>query len=511
MPDKRETKAGGRSWWLEEALAAEEDAGSAPLQGTTRADVCIIGGGYTGLWTAIRLKELDPALDVVLLEADICGGGASGRNGGMALSWWPKIETLIARVGHWEAFELARESERHITELGEFCEREGLDVHFRQGGWIWSATSTAQVGAWSSARRIANSGGTEIFEQLTAEEIRARLGSPVHLGGLLERSAAIVQPALLARGLRTVAERRGVRIHEHSPVTRLDVGRRRARTAQGEVVADAVVVATNAWSSQLHGLRSAIVPISSDVVATEPIPELLERIGWTGGESVSNSRLMVDYYRPTRDGRVVFGRGGGGLAYRGRFGDRWDADAGRARVTADALRRLVPALESVRITHAWGGAVDRSTDGLPFVGRVRPGAPVVYAAGLSGNGVAPCALVAKIVASTVLGRDDRWSGSGLARGVPGRFPPEPIRYLGGRLVREAVRRKEDREEDGLRVDWPTRRLAGFAPSGFFKIGHDDAAADGARAPAPPPTDTNAATGNGAAQPNGAGRTRAPSG
>jgi hypothetical protein len=122
---------------------------------------------------------------------------------------------------------------------------------------------------------------------------------------------------------------------------------------------------------------------------------------------------------------------------------------------------------------------------------------VVYAAGLSGNGVAPCALVAKVVASTVLGRDDRWSGSGLARGVPGRFPPEPVRYLGGRLVREAVRRKEDREEDGLAVDWPTRRLAGFAPSGFFKIGHDDGQPETAAA-------TPVAAGD-AASPNGRAR------
>jgi glycine/D-amino acid oxidase-like deaminating enzyme len=301
-----------------------------------------------------------------------------------------------------------------------------------------------------------------------------------------------------------VALRRGVRIHEHSPVTRLDVRRPRVRTARGEVAADAVVLATNAWTTQIHGLRSAIVPISSDVVATEPVPELLEQMGWTGGESVSNSRLMVDYYRPTRDGRVVFGRGGGGLAFRGRFGDTWDADEGRARVTADALRRLIPALASVRITHAWGGAVDRSTDGLPFIGRVRPGSPVVYAAGLSGNGVAPCALVAKIVASTVLGRDDRWSGSGLAAGVPGRFPPEPIRYLGGRLVREAVRRKEDREEDGLAVDWPTRRLAGFAPSGFFKIGHDDGAETAAATPSARTGDDTSSADDGTS-PNGRAR------
>jgi glycine/D-amino acid oxidase-like deaminating enzyme len=462
-----------RSWWLEEALAQEEGAEAPRLTGRISADVCIVGGGYAGLWTALRIKELDPGASVALVEADICGGAASGRNGGMALSWWPKIETLVGRVGRWEAFELARESERAIAEIGAFCEREGIDAHFDQSGWIWTATSGVQDGAWSGAMKVAASGDVEPFEPLSAAEVQRRLGSPRHRGGVFERSAATVQPALLARGLRRVAVQRGVQVFERSPVRRLDPRGPVVHTDAGQVEAGAVVVATNAWASQVNGLRSAVVPISSDVVATEPIPHLLEQLGWQGGESVSNSRLMVDYYRTTRDGRIVFGRGGGALAFRGRFGNRWDADGERARATIAALHHLVPATGDVKITHAWGGAVDRSSDGLPFVSRARGGAPVFRVAGFSGNGVAPTALMAKVVASLALGRDDRWSGCGLARGIPGRFPPEPARYLGGRLVREAVRRKEERDDEGRPVDFPTRRLAALAPSGFFKIGHDD--------------------------------------
>jgi glycine/D-amino acid oxidase-like deaminating enzyme len=462
-----------RSWWLDEALA-QEDGGRAPrLTERISADVCIVGGGYAGLWTALRIKEIDPGRSVAVIEADICGGAASGRNGGMALSWWPKVETLIGRVGRWEAFELARESERTIAEIGAFCAREGIDAHFDQSGWIWTATSGVQEGAWAGALKVAATGDAEPFELLSADDVQRRLGSPIHRGGIFERSAATVQPALLARGLRRVALERGVEIFEHSPVRKLDPRGPVVLTDEGQVTAGAVVVATNAWSSQLSGLRSAVVPISSDVVATEPIPQLLEEIGWDGGESVSNSRLMVDYYRTTRDGRIVFGRGGGALAFRGRFGTRWDADAARAQATIGALHHLVPAARDVKITHAWGGAVDRSTDGLPFVSRGRGGAPVFHLAGFSGNGVAPTALMAKVAASCALGRDDRWSGCGLARGIPGRFPPEPARYLGGRLVREAVRRKEERDDDGRPVDLPTRRLAALAPSGFFKIAHDD--------------------------------------
>jgi len=474
-PDLR--RAATHSWWIEEARASQGGGDAAPLQESTHADVCVVGGGYAGLWTALRITELRPATRVVLLEAGVCGDAASGRNGGMALSWWPKIETLIGRVGRWEAFELARAAERQIAEIGRFCANEGIDAHFRQDGWIWTATSAAQQGAWKAAMRMASAEGDVPFVALGVDEVRARLGTSAHLGGVLEPAAATVQPALLARGLRRVALDRGIRIFEHTPMRSLTRRPLTVVTDHGAVRAESVVLATNAWASRDDGLRTALVPISSDVVATEPVPDLLEQIGWTGGESVSNSRLMVDYYRTTADGRIVFGRGGGALAFGGRFGRRWNADARRAATTVAALHRLVPAARGVRITHFWGGAVDRSTDGLPFVRRDPRGAPIVHVAGFSGNGVVAAPLMAKIAASCALGLDDRWSGCGLANGIPGRFPPEPVRYLGGLLVREAVRRKEQREDDGRPVDAATVRLAALAPSGFFKVGHDDGDAD----------------------------------
>src|SRR5215211_5220691 len=144
-----------RSLWLEEALARENGEDLAVLREKTRADVCIVGGGYTGLWTAIRLKDLEPAAEVVLVEADICGGGPSGRNGGFALSWWSKIETLVERVGEEEALRLARAAEAAVSELDDFCTREGIDAHFHRGGWLWTATSAAQLGGWNGALQTA--------------------------------------------------------------------------------------------------------------------------------------------------------------------------------------------------------------------------------------------------------------------------------------------------------------------------------------------------------------------
>ncbi|HEX5468129.1 MAG TPA: FAD-dependent oxidoreductase [Gaiellaceae bacterium] len=459
---------GPRSLWLQEALRAENGADSHELVEDTTADVCIVGGGYTGLWTALRVKELEPDADVVLLEQDICGGGPSGRNGGFALTWWSKIQTLIKRTGEEEAFRLAKASEEAVREIGAFCEREGIDAHFHQGGWLWTATAPAQMGAWQSSVETAEAHGEHPYELLTAEEVQVRTGSPIHLGAAFEKTGAIVQPALLARGLRRVALERGVRIFERTPMVELDRERGIVRTPSGSVEAGATVLALNAWATKIPELARAVVAVSSDMVATAPMPELLRESGWTGGEAISDCRLLVHYYRPTRDGRVAFGRGGGRLAFGGRVNSNFDYNGRQTRELEAELVDLVPAARGVAVTHAWGGPIDRTTDGLPICGSLPTSARIVYGTGFSGNGVAPSLTVARILASSALRRDDEWSASGLNRGVRGTFPPEPIRFVGGLVVRGAVRRKEGREDRERSVDPVTRALAGLAPQGFFR-------------------------------------------
>jgi putative aminophosphonate oxidoreductase len=461
--------AAARSLWLQEALLGEEAAEAPELLETIEADVCIVGGGYTGLWTALRIKELQPDATVVLLEADICGGGPSGRNGGFALSWWPKIETLQKRLGKEEALRLVKASEAAIAEVGEFCEREGVDAHFHQGGWLWTATSPAQVGSWEGAVAAAEAHGEHPFELLSGEEVQARTGSPVHLAAAYEKTAATVQPALLARGLRRVALERGVRIYERTAMIDLEREAGAVRTPSGAVRAGAVVLALNAWAIKIRELSRALVAVASDMVATAPMPERLAESGWTGGEAISNCRLMVHYYRTTNDGRVAFGRGGGRLAFGGRVNSNFDYSGGQTEELKADLVRLVPAAEGVPVTNAWGGPIDRTTDGLPFAGRLPGRVPIVYGTGYSGNGVAPSLTFAKILASSALGLADEWSGAGLNQGIPSRFPPEPVRFLGGLVVREAVRRKEGREDRGLTCDPVTGAVAGLAPQGFFRV------------------------------------------
>jgi putative aminophosphonate oxidoreductase len=457
-----------RSLWLEEALAGEDDAPR--LEGAERADVCIVGGGYTGLWTAIRLKEHDPALDVALVEADVCGGGASGRNGGFILSWWAKFGTLKKVCGGEEAVRLARASARAVDEIGAFCTANGIDAHYRRDGWLWTATSEAQLGAWEETLATIAAHGEDPFVRLDPAEVARRAGEATHLGGVFEPTAASVQPALLARGLRRVAVERGVRIFERSPMTRLERARPpRVVTGRGAVTAPKVVLGLNAWAAGVQELRRAVVVIASDVVATAPALDRLAAIGWTNGTCISDSRMLVNYYRNTLDGRLVFGRGGGKLAFGGKIGTTFDGKSPRAAAVAESMHMLYPSLADVPVTHSWTGPIDRTQVGLPFFARLGGREDIVYGLGYSGNGVGPSYLGGRILASLALGLDDEWSRAGLAREPAGRFPPEPVRYLGGRIVRSAVERKEAAEDRGTRADRITLLLAELAPSGLVPL------------------------------------------
>lgn len=289
----------------------------------------------------------------------------------------------------------------------------------------------------------------------------------MHVAGVLEPTAATVQPALLVRGLRRVALERGVRIFERTRMTRLEPWG--VRVEAGRVAAERVVLATNAWAAAVRELRRSLVVIASDMVATEPFGERLARDGWGDGVAISDSRLLVNYFRSTLDGRVAFGRGGGTLAFSGRVGSAFDGESPRADDVAAEWRRLYPQFADVPIAASWTGPIDRSVTSLPFFGRLRAHPHVAYGVGWSGNGVGPSLLGGRILASLTLGADDEWSRCGLARGPVGRFPPEPARFLGGHVVRAAVARKEQADDEGARADRVTRALAGLAPAGLVPV------------------------------------------
>jgi putative aminophosphonate oxidoreductase len=456
-----------RSLWLDEALSPDEPA-ALPLEGAARADVAIMGGGYAGLWTAIRIKEREPSCDVVVLEQDICGGGASGRNGGFALSEWAKLGTLVQVCGRDNALAVAKQFEDAVDDVGAFCAQHGIDARYHRGGHLWTATSQAQLGAWDGVMKTCRELGVMPFEEWSAEETARRSGSDRHIAGLFEPTAAILQPGLLVRGLRRVALELGVRIHEGTRVTRLD---RRSpavlRTPRGVVTADRVVVATNAWAVGLRELHNRLAVISSDIVATAPMPDRLRELGWTGHECISDSKLQISYYRTTDDGRMIYGKGGWGIALHDRIGPRFDRDEGRAREVTRAMHEVYPTIADVPIEADWCGPIDRTRTGLPIFGHLGGRSHIVYGVGFSGNGVAPCLVGGRILASLALGSADEWSASPLVDGTQGRFPPEPVRFLGAHVVREGVARKEEAETLGRTPSRIAVALAKLAPAGMI--------------------------------------------
>jgi glycine/D-amino acid oxidase-like deaminating enzyme len=438
-------------FWLQEALADPEDGGTLPpLAGAERADVCVVGGGFAGLWTAYELIERAPDARVVLLEAESCGYGASGRNGGWVTSWHDELEDLVARFGPEQAAWLAERSTWAIDRMEEVCAAEGIDCGLRRAGGFWAATAPAQMGAWEGAIAAGAAVGRPGFvEPVDAAEIRARTGSPIVVGGARLTDAAAIQPALLARGLRRALLRRGVRIYEQTPMAGIQHGEPAVvRTPGGLVQAGAVVLALGAWAARLRDLRRAVVPVGSHIVLTEPIPERVRELGWTGGELLGDTRLLVHYAQVTRDGRIAFGRGGGAIGPAGRVLNGHFVDPRTVAVVAAGFRRWFPGLADVRLTHAWGGAVDRAPGHLPFAGRLRGTRNVHYATGFSGNGVGPSVLLGRMVARRALGMRDEYTHNAITAGPPSYLPPEPARIVGGVVVRDAVRRAEGAEERG---------------------------------------------------------------
>lgn len=456
-------------YWLTEAL------GGAPLEtealeGERRADVAILGGGFTGLWTALRLKELEPTLDVAIVEKNFCGSGASGRNGGFCMTWSSKIHTLVKLCGAQEGLRLYRATDDAVGAIGAFCRDNGIDAEFRQDGWLWAASNPAQLEAWMPCLDQLERLGANPFQVLDAEEAVRRGGAAVILAGVFEPAVASLQPGRLALGLRRVALEKGVRIFERSPVTRIERGPRpRLHTATGSLVSDKLVLALNAWAAELPEFRLTLLPVAADLLISDPLPAALDGSGLSSGLAVSDSRSLVHYYRATPDGRIAFGKASGMFFYGGQVGDRAEgASPYRARME-ESFRRFVGGLGDFTIAESWRGPVTRTQNGLPFFGRLERHPNIVYGHGYCGNGVGPSYTGAKFLASLALGRDDEWATSPLAQGASGsRFPPEPLRYVGAHLVRDAAWRIESAQDEGRKPGLVDKALARFAPEGLVR-------------------------------------------
>jgi glycine/D-amino acid oxidase-like deaminating enzyme len=446
----RHTRTG---WWLDEAGAVTP---TAPLDGDARADVVVVGGGYLGLWTAWQLKELEPELDVLVLEAAVCGHGPSGRNGGFCETLWGDAATLRERVDDAAALAVCRASEDAVRGIGAWCEANGVDAWFREAPMLRVATTESQVGSWDdSVRAAAELGAPEEIVAVSTDEIRARCASPLFRGGALYRLNATVHPARLGLGLRTKLLERGVRIHERTEVTRIE-REGGIETRAGRVRAESIVLATNTATARFPGYRLSLAVASSHIVLTEPVPDVLDELGWTGGEAIVDSRTLVHYTRTTRDGRIVFGWGGGAMGVGGRASGRLELDRRVVSATREALGRFFPQTRGREVTHAWGGPIDVSPTHLPIFGsRGR----VHHGFGFTGNGVGPSYLGGEILARLALDRRDERTRLALVDPPRKLFPPEPFRYAGGALIRRALMAKDAAEDEGREPRAPTRFVA----------------------------------------------------
>jgi glycine/D-amino acid oxidase-like deaminating enzyme len=438
-----------RSWWLREALAAETDVEPKPLKGDIKADVVIIGGGFTGLWTAYHLTESKPDMKIVVLEQDICGGGPSGRNGGFASGWWDELDGLITLYGQEKAVRACRAISDSINAIGEFCTAHGVDAWFKHAGYVYAATAPEHEAVAAEIVNLAREvGSPEELRALTAEELKARCASPAFRSGAFMRDGAQVQPAFLARGMRRVLLERGVSIYEGTQVTRLDAGPPAvAITPGGAVCAPKAVLAVNAWAVGWPQLRRRLVAWSSYIVLTAPAPEKLAAINWTGGELVTDFRTSVRYFRTTRDGRIAFGGGGGRAS--SRIDDSFTRDMRAVEEAAEGFRRLFPSFADVPLEDAWGGPIDVSPTHLPTFGSLEPG-NLYFALGYTGNGVAPTHLAGKVIADLVTGADTDATRLPMVNPKPRMFPPGPLRSIGAAVIRRAIIAKDTAEETGHR-------------------------------------------------------------
>jgi glycine/D-amino acid oxidase-like deaminating enzyme len=388
---------------------------------------------------------------VALLEAGFCGVGPSGRNGGFCHGYWSYLPTLRALFGDEAALELCRAGDLIVPGIRSFLERRGEDAWLREAGMLQVSTTPAQDAA--------------VDEQLAAaraighpdEAVSRDPGiSPRFRRAVFFRDGATVHPGRLVRALRRAALDAGVDLYEQTTAV---LRRDGSLTANGhEVKAHDVVVATNAAATDWRPVRGRLTVFGSYVVLTEPVPDLLAEIGWTGGEGIMDSRMFLHYFRTTADGRVLMGSGSGPIGYGNRIDRRFTHDVPTARRAELGLRRLLPGLAEAKVEAAWGGPIDVAADHVPFIGTV-PGRRVHYALGFSGHGVGPSWLAGRALASLVQGLDDEWSRLPLVQRTTATVPPEPFRRIGGGAIRAAILACEEADEEGRRAPVVARAVA----------------------------------------------------
>ncbi len=414
------------AYWVDRADAPDRRAA---LEGAQEADLVIVGAGFTGLWTAWRALERNPDRSVVVLEAERVAHGATGRNGGFVSSSLTHGLTHGTAIWPDQVGALHEDGEQNLSDLVRDIEAAGIDCALRRAGKTTLAVEPWQLAGLREAHALAASHGVAL-ELQSQDQVRADVHSPTYLGGLRDRNGTVlVDPARLAWGMAAELERRGARIFEDSAVASLarDTGGVRVTTARGVVRARDVVIATAAYPAPLRRLGGYIMPLYDHVLMTEPLtPAQQEAIGWAEGQGLTDAGNQFHYYRPTADGRILFG-GWDAVYYRG---GRVDASLEQRDSSHQLLARhffeTFPQLEGLRFTHRWAGPIDSTTRFTAAYGTAL-GGRAAYAVGHTGLGVGASRFSADVALDLLAGEPTSRLRYDIVRRRPFPIPPEPFR------------------------------------------------------------------------------------
>ncbi len=450
VPSKALADAERKPYWLDRPIAPEP---LPPLTGDVTADLAVVGGGFTGLWTALMAKERDPSLDVVLLEGRAVGWAASGRNGGFCAASlthglgngqdrWPAEIATLERLGR-----------ENLDEIEATLARYDVDCSFERTGELRVATEEWQLAGLDEEVSGAASLGLRL-ERLDREQVRAEVDSPTYLGGVWDRQGvAMVDPARLAWGLRDVCVRLGVRVFEHTPVRSLhdDGVALELETPKGRVRAGRVALGTGAFPPLLRRLRHFLVPVYDYVLMTEPVPDhLLAEVGWRGRQGIGDSANQFHYYRLTDDNRILWGGYDAVYHNGGLVKPEYDQRDATFEKLATHFFETFPQLHGLRFTHKWGGVIDTCSRFSAFFGTAY-GSRLAYAAGYTGLGVGATRFGANVMLDLLQGRVTERTDLRMVRQKPMPFPPEPVRSGVIQLTRWAIARAD--EHEGRRNAW----------------------------------------------------------
>ena len=428
--------------------------------------MAVVGAGLTGLWTALFLKALAPDTEVVVLEREVAAYGASGRNAGMLSETVDHSHGLaIHHFGEAEARRLAHLGEANVEELIAWLDARGIDCDYEPTGRLHAALTQAQVDDWRAAVAIAERLGLHGHEWLDRMRFRERIDSPLYLGGVRVRGGGILDPVKLVDGLQLEAERQGVRVYGLSGVEGMEAAGAgvRLRTDNGAVRARRAVLATSAYTHRiLPRVLRRFIPLYDYILVSEPLSvDQRAAIGWRGREGVTDGRNFFNYYRLTRDGRILWGTSEAAYFRGNRVGPECDHSSEHYAALRESFRRHFPALGSVQFPYAWGGPICSTTRLTPFFGRAL-GGRVHYGLGYTGHGLGTTRIAGRILAHLALDRHTDLLDLKLVRRRPLPFPPEPLRSWAVARVTSALRRVDNGERPSAMLRLLDRLGIGFS-------------------------------------------------